>query len=280
MCDNAATVKGRYTKNNYMKNIGILAISLIAVGAVGLWYGGSGGFGPVPATGSFEALYPVFDENPTPEVALVMTEPARMARVFDAVEVFATAQASESIVLTAPVAETIRRVHFNDGDLVEAGTILVELTREQDDAVLTGAHGNLADARDQERRIRNLVNQGLFAESALEVARSRTAASEARLNTVLARLDDRLVRAPFKGVLGDHRVRPGSVVTLRSAIATLDDISVIVADLTLPEDLLPIVERGGMVFARTVTAGDSEIAGVIDAVNARVRGSCPNRKPR
>ncbi|MGI9257970.1 MAG: efflux RND transporter periplasmic adaptor subunit [Gammaproteobacteria bacterium] len=253
-----------------MKNIGILAICLIAVGSVGIWYGGAGGIGPMPAAGPFGAGNPVFYEKLIPESARVMTEPARMARVFDAFEVVGTAQANESIVLTAPVDATIRRVLFDDGDFVEAGTVLVELTSEQDDALLTAARSNLVDAENREQRIQDLVNQGLSAESALEVARARSSASEARLDTVLARLEDRLVRAPFTGLLRDRRVSPGSNVTPTSAIATLNDISVITADVMVPENLLSIARSGAMIFARIASTGDREIAGVVDAVNARV----------
>ncbi len=193
-----------------------------------------------------------------------------MARVFDAVEVFGTARANESIVLTVPVAQTIRGVRFDDGDVVDAGTVLVELTNERDDAVLAAVRANLVAAENQERRITELVNLGLSAESALEFARSRTAAAKARLDTVLTRLDDRLVRAPFRGLLRDRGVSPGSRVTPTSAIATLHDISAVTADFMVPENLLPIVESGTIVFARTESAGDRELAGVVDTVNARV----------
>lgn len=270
LCDNAATALGQYLNNNCMKNIGILAICLIAVGGVGLWYGGAGGFGSVPAARPFAPRNPVSEGNRSRSAALVMTEPARMARVFDAVEVVGSAQVNESIVLTAPVTATARRVHFDEGDFVEAGTVLVELTSEQDDAQLTAARASLVNAENRERRIRDLVNQGLSAESALEVARSRSSASEARLDTVLARLEDRLVRAPFAGLIRDRRVSPGSQVTPASAIATLDDISVITADVTVPENLLSIARPGAMVFARTASSGTREIAGVVATVNARV----------
>jgi len=90
------------------------------------------------------------------------------------------------------------------------------------------------------------------------------------VETVLARLEDRLVRAPFAGLIRDRRVGPGTQVSLTSAIATLDDISVISADLSVPEHLLSIARPGAMILARTASTGAVEIAGVVDTVNERV----------
>jgi membrane fusion protein (multidrug efflux system) len=141
-----------------------------------------------------------------------------MGELYDAVEAIGTAQANESLVLTAKVTDTVRRVNFEDGQYVEADTVLIELTNEEEEALLDEARANLEDAENQLRRLEDLSRQGLSAESELDVARSRTAASAARLETVLARLRDRLILAPFSGLLGFRDVSPGTLVTPATAL--------------------------------------------------------------
>ncbi len=201
---------------------------------------------------------------------LVVTEPARMASLYDAVEALGTARANESLVLTAKVTDTVRRVNFEDGQYVEAGTVLIELTNEEEEALLAEARANLIDAENQQRRLENLSDRGLSAESELDIARSRTAASAARLDTVLARLRDRLILAPFSGVLGFREVSPGTLVTPTTAITTLDDISLIKLDFTVPETYLLIMEPGAAIFASSASWGDRVFEGVVRTVNSRV----------
>jgi membrane fusion protein (multidrug efflux system) len=254
-----------------MKNIIILGISLVAVGAAGVWYGSSGGMRP-SAAGGLAGNGSGFGMGGRGAAAaiLVVTEPARMDGLFDVVEALGTAQANESLVLTAKVTDTVRRVNFEDGEYVEAGTVLIELTNEEEEALLVEVRANLEDAENQQRRLENLSDQGLSAESELDIARSRTAASAARLDTVLARLRDRLIQAPFTGLLGFRDVSPGTLVTPETAITTLDDISVIKLDFTVPETLLRIMQPGAVIFANSASWGDRIFEGEVRTVNSRV----------
>src|SRR5690606_27470566 len=103
-----------------------------------------------------------------------------------------------------------------------------------EEALLAEARANLDDAQQQLQRVEDMARRGLAAAQELDVARSRAAASEARLNTVVARLRDRLIMAPFDGLLGFRQVSPGTLVTPTSVITSVDDISTIKLDFTVP----------------------------------------------
>ena len=130
---------------------------------------------------------------------LVTVGRARRDSIYDVVEALGTTQANESVTLTAKVTDTVRRVNFEDGDYVEAGTVLIELTNQEEEALLAEARANLDDAESQLRRLQDLSGRGLTSASELDVARSRAGASQARLNSIVARLRDRLIQAPFSG---------------------------------------------------------------------------------
>ena len=201
---------------------------------------------------------------------MVATEPAAREPLVKVIEALGTAKANESVTLTASLNETVRRVNFEDGDFVEAGTILVELSNEEEEAQLAEARANLDEALRQLARLKDLDEQGIAATSDVDEARAAAEAAEARLNSVIARLDDRLIRAPFSGMLGFREVSPGTLLMSGDAISTLDDVSQIKLDFTVPETVLNQMKPGGKIIARSASWGDREFAGIVRAVGSRV----------
>lgn len=238
-----------------MKTI-IIIIALVGAAAAGTWYFNQGGrpSGRPPFGG------PV-------QVVMETVAPRDLTIV---VEALGTARANESVTLTASLNETVRRVTFEDGDYVEKGAVLVELSSEEESAQLAEARANLDEARRQLVRLEDLDRQGIAATSDVDTARAAAEAAEARLNTVIARLDDRLIRAPFSGVLGFRQVSPGTMLMAGTAITTIDDVAQIKLDFTVPETALSLMQPGGRVVARSVSWDDREFVGVIRAVGSRV----------
>ena len=244
----------------------VLAVVLTLAIAGGAWYLATrdrGGEAPAGAVGGFGAFG-------GQEVPVVTVEPVRRERFSETIEAIGTAQANESVTLTAKVTDTVSAVLFDDGDYVEAGQILVQLTNREDEALLAEARANLEDARAQLRRVEELAEQGLAPLSELDVARNRDAAAKARLDSILARLADRLIRAPFSGVLGFRQVSPGTLVQPNTPITTLDDISTIKLDFTVPETFLGDVRPGATVIARSVSYPGRDFEGVVRTVSSRV----------
>jgi membrane fusion protein, multidrug efflux system len=251
-----------------------VAIVCAAVAGTGAWYYLSGQHAGEAVTGGAPAGQPGPGGTPggfgAASAPLVVVAPVGYQVLVDSVEAIGTAQANESITLFAKVTDTVRRVDFEDGDFVEQGTILIQLTNQEQEASLAEAQANLDDALNQLRRLEDLTARGLAPESELDIARSRAAASEARLDTVVARLTDRLILAPFSGVLGFRQVSPGTLVTTSTPITTLDDISIIKLDFTVPETFLGAMAPGAEVLARSASYPDREFRGEVRTVGSRV----------
>lgn len=224
-----------------------------AVGAPG---GRAGGFGP--------------GGRPQGAPPLVTVGRVKHDRLYDVIEALGTAQANESVVMTAKVTDTVRRVNFEDGDYVEAGTVLIELTNQEEEALLAEARANLDDAESQLRRYEDLSARGLSAASELDLARSRAGAMRARLNSIVARLADRLIQAPFSGVLGFRQVSPGTMLSPNTPITTIDDISIVKLDFTIPESYIGTMTPGAKVIAKSVSFPDREFIGTVRTVGSRV----------
>jgi membrane fusion protein (multidrug efflux system) len=188
----------------------------------------------------------------------------------DAIEALGTAQANESVTLTAKVTETVDRVNFADGDLASAGQVLVDLSGRAEVAQLEEEHAAYKEAQKQLDRQSELVKQGTIARSQIDTQVAARDAAKARMDTIRARLSDRVITAPFDGVLGFRQVSPGTLVTPGTAIATLDDIRTIKLDFPVPETFLANVAAGQKVIALSVAWPDVEFEGTVSAVDSRV----------
>ncbi len=201
---------------------------------------------------------------------LVVTRRAQMRTIRDEAEAIGTAHANESVTLSAKVTDTVSRVNFDDGDLVEQGDVLLELTNREETALLAEAKANLEDARTQFDRLKNLIKQHTVPQSDVDEARSKFAAADARYQSVVARLADRLIRAPFKGVLGFRQVSEGTLITPGTPITTLDDVSVIKLDFSLPETYLNLLRPGLEVQANSVAFPEHVFAATVRTIDSRV----------
>ncbi len=255
-----------------MKNLLSIVVTAVLVGGgVYYWQDQQSAQGPA-AAGGFPgaARGPGAFGGRQQAPPLVRAEPVRFDQLYDTVTAIGTAGANESVTVTAKVTDTVSSVDFEDGDYVEEGAVLVQLTNREEEALLAEARANLDDAETQLARLENLAGQSLVSESELDIARSRTDASHARLDTVLARLSDRLIRAPFAGVLGFRQVSPGTLLQPNTPITTLDDISTIKLDFTVPESFLGEMKPGAAVLAHTASYPDHEFEGVVRTVGSRV----------
>ncbi|MCZ6852534.1 MAG: efflux RND transporter periplasmic adaptor subunit [Gammaproteobacteria bacterium] len=201
---------------------------------------------------------------------LVVTEAAQMRTIIDVIEAIGTTLANESVTITAKVTDTISQVNFEDGDIVKTGAVLVELTNQEETALLAEAKANVDDANTQYKRLEGLLAQGSVPESQVDEARARYSAAEARYQSILARLDDRLVRAPFDGMLGFRSVSTGTLVTPGATITTLDDISIIKLDFSIPEVYLGLIKPGLNLIADSPAYPDKRFSATVRTIKSRV----------
>ncbi|HAD83247.1 MAG TPA: efflux transporter periplasmic adaptor subunit, partial [Brevundimonas sp.] len=99
--------------------------------------------------------------------------------------------------------------------------------------------------------------------TALKTAQAALAASEARRG-------DRILRAPFAGVLGLTSVTPGTLISPGSVITTLDDMSGVRVDFPLPERYLGVLPVGAPLTATTDAFPGEEVNGRISLLDTRV----------
>ncbi|MEQ8693199.1 MAG: efflux RND transporter periplasmic adaptor subunit, partial [Pseudomonadales bacterium] len=79
-----------------------------------------------------------------------------------------------------------------------------------------------------------------------------------------------LVKAPFAGVLGFRQVSEGTLLTATTPITTLDDISIIKLDFSVPEVHLGKVEVGQEVLAHSSAHPERAFPAEVQTIGSRV----------
>ena len=214
-------------------------------------------------------MAPVFGANAAPSASVIVAE-ARQESVEDRVEALGTLRANESVTLTASVTETVTAIHFDDGDRVEAGETLVEMTSAEEHALLEEMRATLDEAQTQYERVKSLTKQGTAARSLLDERRRQWDTARARLSAIESRLDDRLIKAPFAGVVGLRDISPGALVEPGDLITTLDDDRRMKLDFSVPSVHLAHLRPGLPVIAKARAYGGKDFIGEIKSLSSRV----------
>lgn len=200
----------------------------------------------------------------------VIAERVGQQRIADRLEALGTLQANETVRITANVSDTISRVNFEDGQAVDAGDLLVEMTDSEEAALLEEAESLAEEAKRQYERIERLVAQGNAAESLLDERQRESRTAQARLLAVRSRLDDRTITAPFGGHVGLRLVSPGALVSPGDVITTLVDDSRMKLDFTIPSLYLTTVRRGTVIEASSPVFPNRTFAGEVTSVDSTI----------
>ena len=216
----------------------------------------SGDKGPAEATA-----------QPPAKVQTAMVE----ARPFsDSVEALGTVRALEAINISSNVTDRVDKLFFEDGDVVKEGTLLVQLEKTEEDAVLAGAKALQAEQEREIERLRGLVKNGAVSEVRLEEYRTQQIIALQRVKEVEAQIKDRQIVAPFDGVLGFRSVSVGALVSPGDLIATLDVLDPVKLDFTVPETFLNDLKTGLEITALSEAFPGVPFQGTIKQIDSRV----------
>ncbi len=202
--------------------------------------------------------------------AVVKVVTAETRPFADRIEVLGVAKGRQSVTITSDTTELVTAVHFRDGQAVRAGQILVDLKANEQDAGVAQAAAQEAQAERDYDRWKTLADRGIAPRAtaeqylaALQSARAATAAARARKL-------DRVIRAPFAGVVGLSDISPGSLVNPGSAIVSLDDLAVIRVDFDVQDRYLPMLAVGTPIQASPDALTGQRFSGRIAQIDTRV----------
>lgn len=186
------------------------------------------------------------------------------------VEALGTVRAKESVDITSKVADRVVAIHFEEGKQVTKGDVLVELDSDEARADLAAAAAAERDSVSQYKRSQELFQTHALSEAQLEQLEATMLANQARVAAARSRLNDRTIVAPFTGRVGLRNVSLGGLVSPGGVITTLDDLSVVKLDFSVPEIFLATLKAGLPIEAQSSAYPNATFKGRVDSIDTRV----------
>jgi membrane fusion protein (multidrug efflux system) len=199
-------------------------------------------------------------------MSLVETTPVAQRRVEQRIAATGTLLASETVTVTARTRGRVEAVRFNEGDAVATGEPLVVLERTRAQARVREAKAQRTETRSDLERLRTLRGEQFVSESRLEQAAAAAESAAAGLTLAEADLDDRVIAAPFAGVVGRRLVSPGALLEPGTPVADLRRNDPIDLLFDVPEAAIGPIERGQRVRASTPALPEQTFDGKLTLV--------------
>ena len=212
---------------------------------------------------------PVFSQAPKKPTPVIVAEVEEIA-FFDKVESLGTLKANESVDLAASVTELVTAVLFEDNQRVKKGTVLVKMNIAEELAELTEQQSFLQESQLQINRLTPLVKTGAASAAILDENEREAAVFKARIAAIQSRIDQRVIKAPYDGVLGLRNISVGALVQPGSLITTIDDDLIMKLDFSVPEIFISTLKTGIIIEATTQAYPNQLFKGEVDSVNSRI----------
>ncbi len=172
-----------------------------------------------------------------PPPTAVTTVVAKQASWPATLDVIGTAAAVQGVTVSADLPGTVARIAFESGKAVHVGDVLAELDTRQERAQLAAMEAQRDLARINFDRLRQLVKEGVTAQSEYDTATSQQKATEAQVGEIRATIERKTIRAPFSGVLGIRQANLGQYLAAGEAIVTLEAINPIYVNFGVPQEV-------------------------------------------
>jgi membrane fusion protein (multidrug efflux system) len=180
----------------------------------------------------------------------------------------------------------VTAIHFESGQVVKAGQVLVELDTSVERAQLASAEARKDLAAISQTRSRALVEREAASKAQLDSDEAQLKSSGADFSALKAQIERKTVRAPFAGRLGIRTVNLGQYLQPGTPVSVLESLGAVYVDFSLPQQYLGEVKPGTPVRVHLGgTAGDLD--GTVGAVDPtidsmtraiKLRASVPNKR--
>ena len=194
----------------------------------------------------------------------------RESAVTDDVTAVGSLLAEESVVIRPEIAGRIVKIHFIEGQSINAGAPLVSMDTSDLRAKLAANEADVTVNRQRFERAKNMAGQKFVSQQAVDEANSNLSRAIALKQETLAQVAKAEIRAPFKGMLGLRKVSTGAYLKAGEDIVNLEDIGSLKLDFRVPEAFLSKIAKGQDVNVRVDAFPKETFSGKIFAIEPAI----------
>ena len=213
---------------------------------------------------------------PPPET--VASAVAQEAKWPDTIPAVGSVSAAQGVTVAPEIAGTVSEIAFESGAAVSQGDLLLKLDASSEEAQLRSAAAQVDLAKLNLERTQKLRTDGTVSQSELDTADGTLKQDQANADAIRATIAKKTIRAPFAGKLGIRLVNLGEQLDAGKGIVSLQSLSPLFVDFSLPQQELARLQTGLKVTAVSDAYPDQVFEGELavispdlDAVTRSVR---------
>jgi len=188
----------------------------------------------------------------------------------DTLSAVGSISAKEGVTVSPEIAGKVSEIAFESGAVVAKGDLLVRLDTSSEEAQLRAVEAQVELARLNAERDRQLRANNTVSQSELDTAEAALKQAQGNADNIRATVEKKTIRAPFAGQLGIRLVNLGELLDVGKPIVSLQALSPVYCDFSLPQQDLAQLRTGlhvrvtsdsypGQVFEGTLTAMNPDL---------------------
>lgn len=178
--------------------------------------------------------------------------------------------AVEGIDVSSEVAGKVRAIHFESGQKVQRGQLLLELDASTDIAELEGLQANLQLELAKFARSKQLIARYFISKADYDINKATLDEAKAVVAAKQFVIEKKCIVAPFSGQLGIRKVSVGQYLAAGDAIVPLQKLNPIYADFALPENHLASLKVNQPLTLAVQAYPEQLFKGHITAINSGI----------
>ena len=199
------------------------------------------------------------------EAAMVKQEP-----LIRSIVAVGSLLANEEIVVRPEFSGSVTKIHFQEGQQVKAGDLLISLDDSIYKAELKQAEARLKLSEANRKRISSLRKKGLSNDQEEDQAVSELGVNKASTALARTRLNKMRINAPFDGTIGLRSISEGDYLSAGQDIVTLISSNPIKLEFRIPEVFLTEVAIGQSVGVKVDAFRGEIFSGEVYAIAPEV----------
>jgi membrane fusion protein (multidrug efflux system) len=201
------------------------------------------------------------------ESATVATAVVRAESWLDTLHAVGSISAAQGVMVAPEIAGQVTEISFESGAAVQQGDLLVRLDTSTEEAQLRAAEAQADWSKLNVERERKLQADKTVSQSEVDQADANWKQAEANADNIRATIQKKTIRAPFAGKLGIRLVNLGEQLDAGKGIVSLQSLSPIFVDFSLPQQDFAKLQLGLQVQALADAYPTNQFVGEISAIN-------------
>ena len=216
-------------------------------------------------------------ESPPTVVDVII---ASQQGISNTVEANGSVVANEYVELHPEVSGRITYLNVPEGHAISQGAVIARINDADLQAQVAKSKVQLDLAQKTLDRYKKLLDINGLNQADYDNVLNQVNGLKADIQYTQTLIDKTVIRAPFSGVLGLRQVSPGAFVTAANIIVTIQQVSKVKIDFTIPEEYSNIIKKGNSVDVEVDAAQQTRKKAVVIATEPQVNLTTRNLKVR